>query len=180
MDCSPRTAFPNAFVSFLCEAYEEILFTLHLSLGIPCVYRHSRRWRVFGHSSPTLHHSSPLCFDGFAYLLTPRCLVPWWRVVKSGWRVADNSSPLETPCLSAFQGIRWRVSDGIGLSPDCRPAVGAFRSIMLAGFDFYCFSSVLSCWMYVFVWKLQYFIVTLYGYKECPKSSTGVVERTWI
>ena len=109
MDCSPRTAFPNAFVSFLCEAYEEILFTLHLSLGIPCVYRHSRRWRVFGHSSPTLHHSSPLCFDGFAYLLTPRCLVPWWRVVKSGWRVADNSSPLETPCLSAFLGIRWRV-----------------------------------------------------------------------
>ena len=25
---------------------------------------------------PRLHHSSPLCFGGFAYLLTPRCLVP--------------------------------------------------------------------------------------------------------
>ena len=59
----------------------------------------------------TLHLSSPLYFGGFAYLLTPRCLVPRWRVVKSGWRVANNSSPLETPCLWAFQGIRWRVKN---------------------------------------------------------------------
>ena len=57
----------------------------------------------------TLHLSSPLCFGGFAFLLMPRNLVPRWRVVKSGWRVANNSSPLETPCLWAFQGIRWRV-----------------------------------------------------------------------
>ena len=57
----------------------------------------------------TLHLSSPLCFGGFAFLLMPRSLVRRWRVVKSGWRVANNSSPLETPCLWAFQGIRWRV-----------------------------------------------------------------------
>ena len=81
----------------------------------------------------------------------------WWRVVKSGWRVADNSSPLETPCLSAFQGIRWRVSDGIGLSPDCRYVVGAFRIITLAGFGFYCFSSVLSCWIVCFCLEVTIF-----------------------
>ena len=57
----------------------------------------------------TLHLSSPLCFGGFAFLLIPRSLLPRWRVVKSGWRVANNSSLLETPCLWAFQGIRWRV-----------------------------------------------------------------------
>ncbi|CUQ06940.1 Uncharacterised protein [Segatella copri] len=28
MGCLPRTAIPNAFVSFLYKAYEEILFTL--------------------------------------------------------------------------------------------------------------------------------------------------------
>ena len=130
--------------------------TLHLSLGIPCVYRHSRRWRVFGHSSPTLHHSSPLCFGGFAYLLTPRCLVPRWRV---GEELPITLHPLKRPVYGRFRalGEEWRVSDGIGLSPDCRYVVGAFRSIMLAGFDFYCFSSVLSCWIACFCLEVTIF-----------------------
>ena len=46
------------------------------------------------HSSPFVRN--PLCLSAF-------------QAVKSGWRVANNSSPLETPCLWAFQGIRWRV-----------------------------------------------------------------------
>ena len=66
-------------------------------------------------------YSSPLCFDRFAFLLAPRSLVPRWRVVKSGWRVANNSSPLETPCLWAFQGIRWRVKSFWSFSPYLTP-----------------------------------------------------------
>ena len=39
MGCLPRTAIPNAFVSFLYKAYEEILFTFRsespVFIGIP-------------------------------------------------------------------------------------------------------------------------------------------------
>ena len=68
---------------------EECLGTLHLLFTT----LHLSVWRIWVSS----------------YASKPRNLVPRWRVVKSGWRVADNSSPLETPCLWAFQGIRWRV-----------------------------------------------------------------------
>ena len=80
----------------------------------------------------------------------------WWRV---GEESLITLHPLKRPVYGRFRalGEEWRVSDGIGLSPDCRYVVGAFRSIMLAGFDFYCFSSVLSCWIVCFCLEVTIF-----------------------
>ena len=57
-------------------------------------------WFMFSILQKSLH-SSP-------FLPNPLCLSAF-REVKSGWRTAANSSPLQSPCLSVFRRVWWRV-----------------------------------------------------------------------
>ena len=94
-------------------------------------------WFMFSILQKSLHSSpflpNPLCLSAFRevkshqQLFTTlhldsksigRCVssfMRWcvevygWRVVKSGWRAAANSSPPQSPCLSVFRRVWWRV-----------------------------------------------------------------------
>ena len=109
--CASRLFYWNSYRNLLYFVFVwascQILFTLHQKPRTPCVYRHSEGWRVFGHSSPTLHHSSPFSSGWFAIHLSVFRLSFrfWrWRVVKSGWRDKNNSSPLGMPINTGVSG----------------------------------------------------------------------------
>ena len=69
------------------------------------------RWPTVMHPAVIQTYDAPSSGmpSGFALQFTPVGLWNRWRVVKSGWRVAVNSSPLGMPINTGGAKERWRV-----------------------------------------------------------------------